>query len=60
MTIYILYGRGVYAMKTGLISKSVSVGKKAFACWPGAQSVAKEQPQEKTAARAEQNRSKKQ
>lgn len=51
---------GVYAMKTGLISKSVSVGKKAFACWPGAQSVAKEQPQEKTAARAEQNRSKKQ
>lgn len=30
-------------MKTGLISKSVSVGKKGVACWPGAQSVAKEQ-----------------
>lgn len=30
-------------MKSGLISKSVSVGKKGYACWPGAQSVAKEQ-----------------
>lgn len=47
-------------MKTGLISKSVSVGKKGFACWPGAQSVAKEQQQEKTEVKAEQKESKKQ
>lgn len=31
-------------MKNSLISKSVSVGKKGHACWPGAQAVSKEEP----------------
>ena len=35
-------------MKTGLVSKSVSVGKGSSMCWPGAQSVAKEQQVETT------------
>ena len=31
-------------MKNGLISKSISVGKKAHNCWPGAQTISKEEP----------------
>lgn len=46
-------------MKTGLISKSVSVGKKSICCWPGAQSVAKEQ-QEKTESKTEHKENRKQ
>ena len=34
-------------MKNTLISKSISVGKKGHACWPGAQAVAKEEPQKR-------------
>lgn len=34
-------------MKSSMISKSISVGKKSNSCWPGAQAVAKEEPKKK-------------